>query len=373
MKACLYTFLLLMIAVTSLQARRQVQLENETEYLSEILTHTAPDDDTDLHFIGWLINTSILNFDSRHSFNLTLMLTHGGEPSANIVGDLQTFSNLEAGFLYGFNELFYQYEHNDFRLKIGQQDINSDFMVTTNGLFYTHSSFGIDPLSTINMPAPTYPVTAFSISTRFKLKSSVFLQLGIFDGQFALPKNDFLTIDWSMSKNQGLIYVIEPEINLLKGRWTQKVGFYHHSGLFSKKSDGTMTRGLSTFYLTGDIQLKQWGEKSLDMFYQFSTSTSAVSDLDYYYGAGLKITNPFGTDSENELGVALGHASTNTQFQSVRDFYGISGETAIELSYKTRINSWFEFQPYFQYISFNDLDNSRRHPMVFALRGLFAL
>lgn len=300
------------------------------------------------------------------------MLTHGGEPSANIVGDLQTFSNLEAGFLYGFNEVYYQYEHNDFWLKIGQQDINSDFILTTNGLFYTHSSFGIDPVSTINMPAPTYPVTALSVTSRLKLNSSLSLQLGVFDGQFALPNNDFLTIDWSTSKDQGLIYIIEPELSLLKGKWVQKVGFYHHSGIFSNKSDGTMTRGLSTFYMIADIQLRQWEGRSLDLFYQFSSSTSAVSDLDHYYGVGLKMTNPFGKNTENEIGIALGHASINTQFQSVRDAYGINGETAIELSYKTKIKEWLSLQPYFQYISFNDIGSSRSHPTVFALRGLFS-
>ncbi len=262
--------------------------------------------------------------------------------------------------------------HNDLWLKVGQQDINSDFILSTNGLFYTHSSFGIDPLSTINMPAPTYPVTAFSVTSRFKLSPDIALQLGVFDGQFALPKNDFLTIDWSMSKDEGLIYIIEPELNLLKGKWTQKIGFYHHSGLFTDKSDGTMARGLSTFYLVGDNQLKEWKNRSLDMFYQFSTSTNAVSELDHYYGWGLKMTNPFLKANEDELGLALGHASINTRFQSVRDAYDMSGETVIELTYKTRLNKWLELQPYFQYIGFHNNTSSGRNPMVIALRGLFA-
>ncbi|GAB5527365.1 MAG: hypothetical protein Roseis2KO_52370 [Roseivirga sp.] len=372
MKVCLYIFLLLLITGNSISAQESIQFENKTDYLSELLTHTSPNEGADLHFIGWLLNSSTLTFDKRHSFHLGLMLTHGGEPSVNIIGDLQTFSNLEAGFLYGFNEVFYQYEHNDFWLKIGQQDINSDFAFTTNGLFYTHSSFGIDPLSTINMPAPTYPVTAFSVTSRFKLTPDIALQLGIFDGQFALPENNFLTIDWTMNKDEGLIYIIEPELSLLQGKWIQKVGFYYHSGLFTQKSDASITRGLSTFYLIGDIRLRAWENRSLDLFYQFSTSSSAVSDLDHYYGLGLKMTNPFNNGSGDELGIALGHASINTQFQSVRDAYDMSGETVVELTYKRRINPWLELQPYFQYIGFHNQQSSMSNPMVFALRGLFA-
>lgn len=369
---CLYILFWLLIVSSGIRAQESIQFENNTDYLSEILTHTYPNEVADLHFIGWLLNSSTLTFDTRHSFHLGLMLTHGGEPSANIVGDLQTFSNLEAGFLYGFDEVFYQYKQDDFWLKIGQQDINSDFMISNTGLFYTHSSFGIDPLSTINMPAPTYPVTALSITSSFKLSSDIALQLGVFDGQFVLPRNNFLTIDWSMNRDEGLIYIIEPQLNLLQGKWSQKIGFHHHSGLFSNKADGIITRGLSTFYLVGDIQIAQWKSRSLDMFYQFSTATKAVSDLDYYYGLGLKMTNPFGNSKGDELGIALGHASINTQFQSVRDAYAMSGETVFELTYKTRINKWLELQPYFQYIGFHDQDSSTRDPMVFALRGLFA-
>jgi porin len=353
-------------------AQSSISFKNNTDYLSELLAHTSPNEGNDLHFIGWLLNTSQLSFDSRHSLNLGLMLTHGGEPSANIVGDLQTFSNIEAGFLYGFNEFFYQYEQDNFWLKVGQQDINTDFMVSETGLFFTHSSFGIDPLTTINIPAPTYPVVAFAATTSFKVSKALSLRLAVFDGQFALPQNDYLTIDWSMNKDEGLIYVIEPEISLLQGRWSQKAGFYHHSGLFNKKEDGSVSRGLSTFYLVADIQLKEWADKRLDLFYQFSTASKSVSDLDYYFGAGLKMTNPFGNRPEDELGLAVGYASINTQFQSVRDVYGISDETAIELSYKIKMKDWLTLQPYFHYIGINEIGQERQNPVVFAVRGIFS-
>ena len=76
-----------------------LKFTNETAYLSEVLTHTSENEGQEAHFIGWLLNTTALTLGEKHSLNLGVMVTHGGYPSANIVGDLQTFSNLEAGTL----------------------------------------------------------------------------------------------------------------------------------------------------------------------------------------------------------------------------------------------------------------------------------
>ena len=72
-----------------------LKFTNETAYLSEVLTHTSENEGQEAHFIGWLLNTTALTLGEKHSLNLGVMVTHGGYPSANIVGDLQTFSNLE--------------------------------------------------------------------------------------------------------------------------------------------------------------------------------------------------------------------------------------------------------------------------------------
>lgn len=360
---------LLLIKLPPLQAQDSVKFNNKTAYLSELITHTSPNNGAKLHLLSWLTNTSNLAFQNGHSLSMTLMLTHGGEPSANIVGDLQTFSNIEAGFLYGFYEVFYQYEHKDFWLKIGQQDINSDLLLTQTGLFYTHSSFGADPVTTINIPAPTYPVAALAITTHFKVNNLLSMQLGVFDGQFAQPKNDFLSLDWSLSKDEGLLYVVEPAFSFLKGKWVQKIGFYHHSGLFQRKDNGNMSRGLSAFYLLADIQLKEWTNRRLDLFYQYSRSSKFVSDVNSYFGIGLKMTNPLGSQPEDEFGIALGYASLNTQFLSVIDAYNVHAEAAIEVSYKTKINDWLSLQPYVHYLGMDDLGQTERNPLIFALRA----
>ena len=362
--------LLSFLLFTSIEVRSQTgfKFSNETAYLSELVTHNSENPGQKTHFIGWLLNTSTLKMNEKHSLNLGLMLTHGGEPSADIVGDLQTFSNLEAGSLYGFYEMYYQYQTDGFWLKVGQQDLNTDFLVSENGLLFTHSSFGIDPVATIGMPAPTYPPTAAAITAGINLNEQVRLQLGIFDGQFASLNDNFLTVNWDISKDEGLLYIIEPEFKLLNNRLTQKIGFYQHSGLFVDRETSNVSKGQSAFYLVSDYQLLEKGEKTANLFFQFNTSTKAVSDLNYYYGLGLRLVNYVG-GKPNEIGLALGHAKLNDDFISVRNEYNLTSETVVELNYKQEVKDWLSIQPYFQWIGMNEINNPQRNPIILALRA----
>lgn len=363
------TILLTLLILLPLESIAQnLKYSNNTAYLSEILTHTSENEGQKTHFLGWFLNNSVLALGEKHSVNLGLMLTHGGEPSADIVGDLQTFSNLEAGSLYGFYEIYYQYQTENFWLKIGQQDLNTDFLVSENGLLFTHSSFGIDPVATIGMPAPTYPPTAASLTVGIDLNEQIKLKLGVFDGQFAALNGSFLTVNWNLNKDEGLLYIIEPEFKLFNNRLTQKVGFYRHSGQFIDRETLNSSKGQSAFYLVSDYQLIEKGEKTANLFLQFNTSTKSVSDLNYYYGIGLRLTN-YVHGKPNEIGLALGHAKLNDDFTSVRNEFNLTSETVIELNYKQELSSWISLQPYFQWIGMNEISNAQKNPIIFALRA----
>lgn len=362
------TLLTLLILLPSESFAQNLKYSNETAYLSEILTHTSENEGQKTHFLGWFLNNSILELGEKHSLNLGLMLTHGGEPSADIVGDLQTFSNLEAGSLYGFYEMYYQYQTEGFWLKFGQQDLNTDFLVSENGLLFTHSSFGIDPVATIGMPAPTYPPTAAAITVGIDLSEQVKLKAGVFDGQFSALNGSFLTVNWNLNKDEGLLYIIEPEFKLFNNRLTQKVGFYHHSGQFVDRETLNSSNGQSAFYLVSDYKLMEKGEKTANLFLQFNTSTKSVSDLNYYYGLGLRLTN-YVSGKPNEIGLALGHAKLNDDFVSVRNEFNLTSETVIELNYKQELLGWLSIQPYFQWIGMNEITNTQKNPVIIALRA----
>ena len=363
---------LLSLTFQASEAQVELKFENEFNYILEALTVTTPLNTKHTEFLGWLHNMSTLRLGEKHSINLSVMITHDNMPSALRVRDLQTFSNIEAGNLYGFNEVFYQFETEKLTVKVGGQDINSDFFVTENGLLFTHSSMGIDPVATINMPAPTYPFTAFSINAAWQIKDQVKLRAGFFDGQFANARDRFLPISWTLNNQQGLIYVFEPEFSFFKNRMITKLGAYHHSGRFIKK-DNSGIGNFWGFYNISDIQIHQMGRQSINFYYQINKSTNNLSDLDFYYGIGFRFVNLLNIEQNNQLGVGIAHASLNTQFQSVINEYGISSETVLEINWLVTLSKQISLQPYFQFINIKDIGNDFKEPVVFAFRGYLTL
>ncbi len=347
--------------------------DTEIQYWSDLALYTTPERHTGLDYMGWLINSSSLSYKKTHSLHLGLMLTHGGEPSLKSVGDLQTFSNIEAGWLYGFYETYYQYNNDHLQLKIGQQDINTDFLVSENALLFAHSSAGIDPVTTLNMPAPTYPFTAIALTSRWTIKKALSIRTGIFDGQFGAARKNFITIDWKISGDKGLLYIVEPEIHLLHDRVILKPGTYYHSGNFISKKDNSIRRGLWGYYLVSDITLFQKEEKSIGLFTQYSISRPELSDLQYYAGTGLRIVQPFKWDRAHELGIFIGYTRLFSQWSETAEKYDIISETAIELSGQLSITPWLKLQPYFQLILRNDIHPEKPEPLIAALRAITTL
>lgn len=297
------------------------------------------------------------------------MLSHGGTPSENIVGDLQTFSNLEAGLLYGFNEVFYQYARDDFWLKIGQVDINTDFMFSSNGLLFAHSSFGIDPVLTINLPAPTYPVTGFSITSQIPINDQLKVRLGAFDGQFGMPENNYLGLDWSISRDEGLLLLSEFEIDLFQNDLNQKFGVYHHSGQFYNYVEEENSRGQTAFYYIADWKAFQWNGTTANFFVQFDKAQRSNSQILYYFGGGIKLERYSTNNKKRELGLAFGHAEVNEVDEVILQNYNLKGETVFEASFKFELNPKFSLQPYIQWINIESLNQEDRNPFILAFRA----
>ncbi len=299
---------------------------------------------------------------------MSLMISHGGTPSENLVGDLQTFSNLEAGFLYGFYETFYQYQKDALWLKVGQVDINTDFMVSDNGLLFAHSSFGIDPAMTINLPAPTYPVTGASITAQIPISKDVRIRLGLFDGQFSAPRNNYLSIDWSLNKREGFLNIVEGEFPLLDGRIKQKVGFYHHTGTFYDFEKQESRKGLSAVYSITDWLIEGDQQSGTNVFLQFDKSNKASSSVLYYVGLGLRFKNKIEFLKNDEIGIASGFAKVNPIDDAIAENYDLRAENILEASIKFSILDNIALQPYTQLISIDSIDPNAKNPFIFALR-----
>tara|TARA_R110000823_G_scaffold295431_4_gene415022 strand:+ start:260194 stop:261330 length:1137 start_codon:yes stop_codon:yes gene_type:complete len=344
------------------------ELSNEGYYISEFVVHTNVDGKIDADYLGWFFNTTSLKFHQKHSFNLSLLFTHGGQPTSRSVGDLQYFTNIEVGLLYGLNEMYYKYESDVAWFKIGQQDINMDFMFTENGLLFNHSSFGIDPGTTLNLPAPTAPYVSLSLTGKVTM-ANIDFKIGVFDGQYAEERGSLLPVSWRLKKSEGLIYIIEPEFTWLKKQVTTKIGALYHSGNFQNKNSGNTEKGLLSFHSISDFNFYQHDDRSYHLFYQINSSHKEVSDIDFYLGLGLRMEQPFKWAYQHELGFAMGHAHINSEKPITDMSFNVKSETALETTFKVSVSNWFAVQPYFQYIVFNEKETDLKEPKILGLRA----
>lgn len=264
--------------------------------------------------------------------------THGGEPSATLVGDFQGISNIEAGNLSFLYELWYKQKLGKFEMTVGLQDLNADFATNENGSMFTNSSFGIQSSIADNVAPPIFPLTALGFNVKWTVSDSFLWEAAIYDG----TPDDFETnpynTNWKLSKNQGFLTVTEFQVrkSLLSGKTgNYKVGVYYHQHndtIAAEQKNGG-------FYFVGDQQISD----KLSVFSQIGISPKKMNKNNRYLSVGLNYKGPFEKRQNDQAGIAIAYAGI--------DGNAVGSETAIEISYQFEVNKNIYLRPDIQYIS----------------------
>ena len=262
--------------------------------------------------------------------------THGGEPSAKLVGDFQGISNIEAGnhsFLY---ELWYKQNLWKMNMTVGLQDLNANFAICENGALFTNSSFGIHSSIADNVSPPIFPLTALGATIQWNISDTFMWEAAVFDGTpDDFDKNPYNT-HWELSKNQGILAITEIQTHgslLLGQKGTYKIGVYYHEHIDSLNTvhkDGG-------FYFVGDQQINS----KLSVFSQIGLSPKKMNKNNRYFSVGIncKMSDK---RPDDQLGLAIAYAGI--------DGNSVGSETAVELTYKLQVNKNIYLRPDIQYV-----------------------
>jgi porin len=139
------------------------------------------------------LTTATLQTDTQRAFgfyggtfNASALQIHGGNLSTQTLQTLQTASGIEADRSTRLWELWYQQKFLNDRLdiKIGQQSLDQEFMVTSNGAYFVNTMFGWPMLPSADMPGggPAYPLSALGARVRAHLNDQFTLLVGVFNG-----------------------------------------------------------------------------------------------------------------------------------------------------------------------------------------------
>ena len=120
-------------------------------------------------------------------FNISALQIHGRNLSADNLQTLQTASGIESDRSTRLWELWYQQKFLDedrLDVKVGQQSLDQEFIVSQNALYFVNTMFGWPMLPSADLPGggPAYPLSALGARVRFRPTDSLTLLTGVFNG-----------------------------------------------------------------------------------------------------------------------------------------------------------------------------------------------
>lgn len=291
------------------------------------------------------LNTESAKLWKGGTFMLHGANTHGGEPSADLIGDFQVVSNIEAGnhtFLY---ELWYSHQFGNVHATIGLQDLNVEFAASDFGALFLNSSFGVHSIIADNVAAPIFPLTSpgiticWDVSNRFNLKTALYKGSPVdFDRN---PYN----VEWDLNHLSGVLWVSEANFHCSENQNCTEIlkfgAFFHQHSNEGTPASAELEYDYG-FYAVGDHNINPIREdgKGLSIFYQLGISPR--NDNVAYLGTGIHYCGLFSKKAADTIGLAMARGIMAKE--AAKD------ETTIELTYKFQLSKFMYLQPDLQYV-----------------------
>ncbi len=332
------------------------------------------------------------------TFNVSALQIHGDNLSASNLYSLQTASGIQANRSTRLWELWYDQkfgETNRFDLKIGQQSLDQEFMVSQNALLFVNTMFGWAMLPSADLPGggPAYPLSAPGIRGRLRLANSWSLLAGVFSGIPAKSsEGDAQEINSSGTDFplNGALVIAElqysyPSVGtMVRGdRKTPlprvyKLGVWHNTANFDDQrwdrtglsladpASGGVARthqGDTAFYAVADQMIWQHADeadRSVNVFLRaMGTPLTDRNQIDFSLNAGMNFNEPIWHRDDDVFGIGMGYAHVSNRAASLdRDsrlfgnsLYPVrSGEAFVEATYRYQFKTWWQLQPTLQYV-----------------------
>lgn len=333
------------------------------------------------------------------TFNVSALQIHGRNLSADNLGTLQTASGIEADRATRLWELWYdqKFDHEGrFDVKIGQQSLDQEFMVSQNALVFVNTMFGWPMVPSADMPGggPAYPLSALGVRARVKLADSWTLLAGVFSGSPAPNDNpdsqQANPSGTSFPLNRGALVIAElqyayPSLGTMVyadkqaplsrvyklGMWYDTENFadqrFDNTGLSLANPASTgipqTHSGDFSIYAVADQMI--WedpadDDRNLNVFLRAMGTPQIDRNLiDFSLNAGLTFNEPFKHRDDDVFGIGMGYTHVSSRAADLdRDtglfngsYYPVRGsETFVEVTYRYQLTPWCQLQPDFQYV-----------------------
>jgi len=353
------------------------------------------------------LTTMLLQLDTNRAFhwyggtfNASALQYHGRSLSSDNLGTLQTASGIEADRATRLWELWYDQkflEEDRLDVKIGQQSLDQEFIVSQNALLFVNTMFGWPMVPSADLPGggPAYPLSALGVRFRARPVDPLTFLVGVFNGSPS-PNNSIPDAQQadpsgtSFPLNGGTLAIAEmqysyPSLGTMvyaNGSQplarTYKLGLWYDTESFpdlrqdnagiSLASPATtgipeQHRGDYSIYAVAD-QLVWQDEDEADRTINVFARAMGTPEVDrnlvvFSANLGMNFHEPIEHRDDDSFGIGLGYAKVSSQAAALdRDTAFFSGtltpirssETFVEVTYQYEVAPWLQLQPDFQYV-----------------------
>ena len=340
-------------------------LARGTRYLDNLDLQVAIDAD---RLVGW------------HGARLFFYgLYNNGKPlSADLVGDIQTVSNIETDVRAA--RLFEAWIEQDVggigSIKAGLYNLNAEFDTTQSGGLFLISSHGIGPdFSQSGRNGPSiFPVTSLAVRGELKLSEHWLARAAVLDGVPGDPAHPKRTAI-KLSGRDGALLV--GEVNYLRGGTKAAIGLWTYT---ARMPDIRTSRALPGGHGDGGTYVfaerRLTGTRSDDarglaFWLRYGIADTRYNPIRSYLGGGLVYTGVVPGRDEDQAGLSFAAAAFAHRYRQNEAVAGRmigAREVVIEAAYRAAIAAWFSIQPDVQYVANPGGDRSLRDAVVIGLR-----
>lgn len=255
-------------------------LELNADYLLEIASDLSEPNSslTNIFGLGHLSAKHIVTTGMGERTIRVSAFWLAGESLTNSVNDLNGLSNIAGLEAIRLAHLWYQYETEVSRFKIGRFDVDDDFMAFDSGADLINSSFGAFANVTANMPVPTYPVPGLAALASFRWNTDTYLDITIMDGDAgAESQHDNFGFDFG-SSGIGGVFVLT-QFNHTLTEWAAGANILLGVGLHSGDFDSfNGQRKVGNGLLYGGIEKQLWSRDNRVLTTAIRIAASSFAD-----------------------------------------------------------------------------------------------
>lgn len=295
----------------------------------------------------------------RGKFGLQGMYTNGSTISDELVGDLQAVSNIEARQALRLYQAWYQFGGEDWSIRAGLYDLNSEFDVNETGALFLHSSHGIGAeIGQTGENGPgIFPVSALTLRAAYEGKriNARFAVMDAVPGDPDDPSSNRV----ELRSDDGVLAVGEFEIPDAKGTrvWA---GAWRYSAELEQPFVGGEPRKNDGWYIGAERPFSMRSRKAA-WFLRYGEAEERINPFASYLGLGIVVEGPFPSRCADRFGIALASARTGRAYREYLAAQGATPaqrENAWEMTYRAQVSERWAIQPDVQFVqapSANDL------------------